>query len=182
MSRIQPVDPAHAQGEAAEILTTVKKKMGKVPNILATMANSPAVANGYLAFSSALAAGSLPASLREQIALTVGESNQCQYCLSAHSFLGKAAGLSNEEIIQSRQGTSSDEKASAAVTFARRLADQRGNVTDEDIDAVRNVGFSEGEIGEIVAVVALNTFTNYFNHVADPDIDFPVAPELQPAH
>ena len=178
MSRIQPVKFETTTPVAQEILTNVKKKLGTVPNLIATMANSPAVANAYLSFSGALSDGDLPASLRERIALTVGQRNQCGYCLAAHTMLGKGAGLSEDEIVAARQGTASSSKDAAAVQFARKLVDDRGNVSEDDLADVRNAGFSDGEIGEIVANVALNIFTNYFNHVADPEIDFPVAPDL----
>lgn len=181
MPRIQAVRPANASPQAAEILTGVKTKMGMIPNIVATMANSPAVANAYLGFSGALANGSLAPTLREQIALTVGESNQCYYCLSAHSAIGKKAGLSEHDVVQARQGTATNAKHAVALEFARKLVEQRANVTDEDVDRVRDAGFTDGEIGEIVAAVALNIFTNYFNHVADPEIDFPVAAQLATA-
>lgn len=178
MPRIQPINTQQATGATAEVLTAVKQKMGGVPNMLATMAHSPAVANAYLGFSGALAEGTLPAPLREQIALAVGQANNCQYCLSAHSAIGKGAGLSPEAILQARQGSASDPKDASAVAFARRLSENRGWVDDSELAVVREAGWSDGEIGEIVAHVALNTFTNYFNHVSDPEVDFPAAPEL----
>jgi len=181
MPRIQPMNTETAQGEAATILADVKQKMGMVPNIVATMANSPAVAKAYLAFSGALGEGLLPGSLRERIALTVGQANSCDYCVSAHAALGKMAGLTAEEITQARLGTAPSEKEAAALEFARQLVDQRGLATDTDIDTVRAAGYNDGEIAELVANVALNLFTNYFNHVTDPQIDFPVAPALQTA-
>lgn len=178
MPRIQPVTLETADAQTAEILSGVKSKMGTIPNIIATMATSPAVANAYLQFSGAVSTGSLDASLREAIALTVGQSNECDYCLSAHSMLGKAAGLSESDVEQARLGSAANEKEAAALGFARKIVEHRGRVEDGDLEAVRNAGFTEGEIGEIVANVALNIFTNYFNHVADPEIDFPRAPAL----
>ena len=178
MSRIQPVNAETATGATADILTSVKKKMGMVPNLISTMAQSPAVANAYLSFSGALSGGNLPSSLREQIALTVGQRNECSYCLSAHTMLGKSAGLSEDDVVVARQGTASDAKSAAALEFAAKLVDDRGNVSDEDLTTVRNAGFSDGEIAEIVANVALNLFTNYFNHVAETEVDFPKAESL----
>ena len=181
MPRIQAITVENAEGETADILGGVKKKMGMIPNLVATMANSPAVANAYLAFSGAIGKGKLPGAVRERIALTTGQANECNYCLSAHTLMGKGAGLSDDEIVSARQGTAGDEKVAAAVEFARKLSDHRGNVTDEDLAAVRDAGYGDGEVAEIVANVALNLFTNYFNHVADPEIDFPLAPALQSA-
>ena len=178
MPRIQPVNIESAQGATAEVLNATKKKMGMVPNIVGTMANSPAVANAYLGFSGALAGGSLPAALREKIALVVGQENSCDYCLSAHTAIGKMSGLSEDDILQARRGTASNSQDAAAIEFARKLVANRGNVADADLEAVRSAGFGDGEIAEIVANVALNLFTNYFNHVTDPEIDFPVASPL----
>lgn len=178
MPRFQPVSVDNASAPAAMILEGVQKKMGMVPNLVATMANSPAVANAYLGMSGALAKGELPASLREIIALVVGQTNECHYCLSAHSALGKRAGLSESDIEQARRGTADGEKERAALQFAQLLVEQRGVVTDEDVDAVRDAGYSDGQIGEIIAHVALNIFTNYFNHVAETEIDFPIAQAL----
>jgi AhpD family alkylhydroperoxidase len=151
--------------------------MGKVPNIVGTMANSAAVANAYLGFSGALS-GTLTATLRERLALVTGQANSCNYCLAAHTLMGKGAGLSEEEIIAARQGLADDPKEAAAVAFASNIIENRGRVSDSDVDAVRAAGYSDGEITEIVANVALNLFTNYFNHVTDPVVDFPAAPEL----
>lgn len=177
MPRIAPVTPENATPESTEILADVKKKMGKVPNIVGTMANSAAVANAYLGFSGALS-GTLTPTLRERLALVTGQANECDYCLAAHTLMGKGAGLNEAEIIAAREGTAGDPKEAAAVAFAKKIVDSRGQVADEDVDTVRSAGYSDGEITEIVAHVALNLFTNYFNHVTDPAIDFPAAPEL----
>ena len=177
MPRIRPVT-AETKPESADILNGVKKKMGKVPNIIGTMANSPAVAKSYLNFSGAMAESSLPAELREQIALVVGQTNNCNYCVSAHSYLGNAAGLSEEQVLAARKGQSEDGQRQAALTFAKQVVEKKGFVSDDDVAAVRDAGYSDQEIAELVALVALNIFTNYFNHVTDPEVDFPVAAAL----
>lgn len=177
MPRIQPVRLETAEPKTAELLSGVKKKLGMVPNLVSTMAQSPAVANAYLGFSQTLAGGLLPAKLREQIALTVSQANECDYCLAAHCKIGRNAGLSEADVAQARHAMAEEEKAKRALAFARTLVDSRGRVTDADLDQVRHAGYSDGEINEIVANVALNIFTNYFSHVADTDaeIDFPAA-------
>jgi uncharacterized peroxidase-related enzyme len=177
MSRIQPVQRS-ANAKTRELFSAVEKQMGKVPNMIATMANSPAVAQAYLAFAQAMAGASLSAALREQISLAVSEANQCNYCLSAHSFLSGKAGLSESDIIDARGATASDRKTHAILAFARKVVEDRGHISDDDQDEVRRAGCSDAEIAEIVAMVALNVFTNYFNRVAETDIDFPVAPAL----
>ena len=181
MPRIQPVDRDNAPNTTAKLLDGVQKKMGGVPNIIATMAQSPAVANAYLGFSQAVASGSLSARLREQIALVVGETNSCGYCVSAHTALGKKAGLSEQDTRDARRAEATDEKETQALQFARQIVTIQGHVTDEDVERVRQAGYTDGEIAEIVANVSLNIFTNYFNHVAGTEIDFPAAPELTAA-
>lgn len=178
MPRIQPVRIETAEAKTAELLSGVKKKLGMVPNLISTMAQSPATANAYLGFSQTLAGGLLPARLQEQIALTVGQANECGYCIAAHCTIGQKAGLSVADVAQARHGTAADDKAKTALAFARKLVDNRGRVTDADLEQVRHAGYSDGEISEIVANVALNIFTNYFNHVADTEIDFPAAPKI----
>jgi uncharacterized peroxidase-related enzyme len=146
--------------------------------MVSTMAQSPAVANAYVGFSHALSQGSLPAQIRERIALTVSEQNSCGYCLAAHSFLGKKVGLSEDEVVNARHGTSDEPKVAAALAFAAKVVEQRGQVTDADFAALRQHGFTDGEIAEIIANVVLNIFTNYFNVAAGTEIDFPAAPAL----
>ena len=181
MPRLQPVSKTSADAKTAELLGTVEKTMGRVPNIIATMANSTAVAQAYLGFSQSLSSGQLSARLREQIALVVGETNSCDYCLAAHTALGKGAGLTESEACDARRAQADDEKERAALRFARKLVNERGIVTDEDVQSAKEAGFDDGEIAEIVANVTLNIFTNYFNHVAGTEVDFPVAPELTAA-
>ncbi len=136
---------------------------------------------GYLGFSGALAAGVLSAKLREQIALAVGERNGCDYCVAAHSMMGKGAGLDPREITDARKGVSADPKANAALQFATAIVDGRGHVADEDLAAVREAGFDDPEITEIVTNVGFNIFTNYFNHVAEPVVDFPKVEPIETA-
>jgi uncharacterized peroxidase-related enzyme len=177
MARIDPVE-RNANSKTRELLGAVEKTMGMVPNMISTMAQSPVVAQAYLGFSRDLAGGSLPAALRERISLAVSEVNQCNYCLSAHSFLGSKAGLSESDLLDARHGTASDEKTNAALVFARKIVEDRGNVSDEDVEEVRRAGYTDGEIAEIVANVVLNIFTNYFNHVAETEVDFPLVRSL----
>jgi uncharacterized peroxidase-related enzyme len=173
MSRIQPVNYEEATGKVKELLHAVTAKLGMTPNMMKTMARSPAVLQAYLNFSGALAGGELNARLREQIALITAEINGCGYCASAHTAIGKMVGLSGEAISAARRGRSEDAKNDAALRFARTVIVNRGQVSEADVTAVRDAGFSEGEIGEIVANVALNIFTNYFNEIAETEIDFP---------
>jgi AhpD family alkylhydroperoxidase len=139
-----------------------------------TMANAPAVLDAYLAMSGALAAGVLAPPLRERIALAVAEANGSDYCLSAHAALGKLARLTEAEIEESRAGRARESRADAALRFARAVLDGRGDVLDEDLARLRAAGFADAEVAEIVAHVALNVFTNFFNKVAGVAVDFPL--------
>jgi uncharacterized peroxidase-related enzyme len=173
MSRIHQINPETATGKARELLDAVQGNLGLVPNMTRAMANSPAVLNGYLSLSGALSKGSLSAKLREQIALVVAQTNGCDYCLAAHSTIGKMVGLGADQILDSRRGTSIDPKTDTMIQFARQIVDDRGHVSDAHIAQVRAAGLDDGAIAEVVANVALNIFTNYFNHVAETEIDFP---------
>jgi uncharacterized peroxidase-related enzyme len=145
-----------------------------VPNMMRTMGNSYAVLNGYLSFSGALGESKIGSRLGEQIALAVAEANKCAYCLSAHTFIGsKLLGIDADTIIASRSAETVDEKVNAALVFAQTLVHKKGLVNDHDVAAVREAGFADGEIAEIIAHTALNILTNYFNNTANTIIDFP---------
>ena len=173
MTRLTAINPPEATGKAKELLDAVNKKIGMTPNLMRTMAQSPAVLKAYLNFSGALAGGSLNAKIREQISLAVAEANSCEYCLSAHTAIGKMVGLSEDAIHQARQSASGDAKTDAALKFARAIVLERGEVSEAEVRQVRDAGFTEGEVAEIIANVSLNIFTNYFNHIAGTVVDFP---------
>lgn len=173
MPRINPIDTNKATGKTRELLDSVQKALGMTPNMMKTMARSPAVLEGYLSLNTALGKP-LTAKLREQIALVTAEVNGCGYCASAHTALGKLAGLTEEQTTLARQAGGGDEKSDAALKFAQTVLQKRGKVSDQDLELVRAVGFDDGNIAEIVAHVALNVLTNYFNEVAKTEIDFPV--------
>lgn len=172
--------PTPATVDAAPIgsqplLEAVNKQLGVVPNLFRLVGNSPAALEAYLGMSGALAKGTLSAPTRERIALAVAQVNGCDYCLSAHTYLGKnLAKLDDEEMIVNRRGRSNDPKADPAVRFAAKVARDRGQVSESDFRELRAAGFDDADIVEIVQHVALNVWTNYINLVADTDIDFPV--------
>jgi uncharacterized peroxidase-related enzyme len=180
MSRINQITTENASDRARPLLDTVKARLGLVPNMTRAMANSPAVLDGYLQFSGALHKGTLSAKVREQLSLAVAQANGCDYCLAAHSAIGKMVGLTAEQVRDSRQGGAVDPRTDALIRFALELVQTRGRVSDATLDDVRAAGFDDGVIAEVVAHVALDTFTNYFNNVAQTDIDFPKAPKLTP--
>jgi uncharacterized peroxidase-related enzyme len=176
MTRILiPASIDAAPAASRPLLDAVKKQLGVAPNLFRMVANSPAALEGYVSLMGALAKGSLPSATHERIALAVAELNSCDYCLSAHTYLGKnVAKLDDAEMTANRAGGSNDPKAAAAVRFAVVVLRNRGHVSDEDLRAVRAAGYTDGEIVEIVQLVALNIWTNYINSVAQTVIDFPV--------
>jgi uncharacterized peroxidase-related enzyme len=175
MTRLKALSPDEATGKTKELFNGIQSKLGMVPNMMRTMGNSSAVLEGYLNLSGALSRGTLGAKTGELIALAVSESNACDYCLSAHSFIGeKLVGIDTPSLSAAREGKSSNIKIDAALKFAQTLVSKRGDVDAADVQAVKDAGYTEGEVGEIVAHVALNVLTNYFNKTADTSIDFPV--------
>lgn len=152
----------------------IKQQLGGVPNIFRTMGQSPATLKGYLDFSGALAAGKLSAKLREQIAIACAGANGCDYCASAHTALGKMAGLEPNEMARNLAGRATDSQADAVVSFVRKVVNARGRIADTELRALRDAGLGDGLIVEIIANIAANLFTNYFNHIAGTEIDFPV--------
>lgn len=173
MPRLSNVDPATADAPAKALLDKVQRALGVTPNMMRTMAVSPAVLDGYLSFSGALAKGRLTAAVREQIALVAAAENSCEYCYAAHHVLGERAGVSAGDLASGGHAEASDPKTAAALAFARSVIRDRGFVSDGDLAAVREAGYGDGEIGEIIGAVALNVFTNYFNSVARTEVDFP---------
>jgi uncharacterized peroxidase-related enzyme len=177
--RIKAIGPGMAKGKAKELLDAVEKKYGGVPNSFRTMANSPAVLQGFLDLSGTLEGGALPFETRYQIAIAVSEINGCAYCLSAFTAIGKGAGMKDETLAMCRIAGSTDPKINAILKFAAAIVRERGAVTPEDFQKVKSAGCSDEEIQEIVANVALFTFANYINLVIGMEIDFPLIMPLK---
>lgn len=173
MPRIPTVAPGETDATSAHTLAGVQAKLGMVPNVLATLAQSSVALKGYVALTNALAGGRLTARHREIVAVAVAQVNRCEYCLAAHTALGKGAGLSDAEIHSARSGTGTDVRDNAVSALASTLVRQRGALSDEDLATVRAAGLDDGLIMEIVANVALNTLTNYTNNLARTEVDFP---------
>ena len=176
MPRLTPIDPATATGEAKELLDGIQASFGRTPNSFRAMANNPAVLKGWIELSGALER-TLPRTLGEQIAIAIAEQNGCAYCLSAHAAVAGLLGIDAHEIEQNRSGESDDERTAAALRFALTVNAKRGGARDDDLAELRAAGYGDADIAAIVAHVALNVLTNYFNRVAQPVIDFP---ELTP--
>ena len=181
MSRLAIPTREEAPFKSQPLLDAVEKQLGVVPNLFRLVGTSPAALEGYLGLNGALG-HTLDAKTRERIALAIAQANGCDYCLSAHTYLGlNLAKIDDAEIALNRAGHSGDAKADVAIVFARKVLEARGRVSDADIAEVRLAGFSEAQVIEIVASVALNVLTNYINNVAETDIDFPVVRAAQAA-
>lgn len=174
MSALPHVEPAEATGEAAALLTRLRKDIGMVPNMAKAMANSPALLKGWIDLSAALDGGVLSRADRERISLATAEYNRCTYCLSAHTFLGKNVGkLSSDEIERARHADSADPHSAALLTLLDTIARGRGTVDETALKTARAAGVTDAEIAEVIGNLALNILTNYFNIVADTDNDNP---------
>ena len=174
MPRINPIDPTTAPAGTKATLDAIKAKIGMVPNLHSTLAHAPAALNGYLALGDALSNGLLTPRQREIVALATGQANQCQYCVSAHTVLGKGAGLSPEAVRAARDGKSGNAQDNAVATLVARLIETRGAVRDSDLSSARLAGLDDARILEVVVHLSMNVLTNYTNNVAQTTIDFPV--------
>lgn len=174
MQRIPALNPETTTGKTKELFNAVQGKLGTVPNLMRTLGNSTAVLNGYLSFSGALGESSIGAKLGEQIALTVANANGCEYCNAAHSYIGeKLVKLDAATIAAAREGRATDAKSEAALIFARTILEKKGKVSDEDVNELKDAGYSDAAVAEIIAHTALNIFTNYFNNATRVVVDFP---------
>ena len=173
MSRLPLATASSAPAASQPLLGQIHAAFGATPNMFRAAANSPAALASMWGSVGALGGGALPAKLGEQIAVAVADRNQCNYCLAAHTMLGQKAGATGEEMSEAQAGRSSDPKTAAALTFALKVVEKRGQVDAADVNALRTAGFNDEAIVEILAHVALNLFTNYLNIAFDVPVDFP---------
>jgi uncharacterized peroxidase-related enzyme len=173
MSRIATIDSTNANFEQKALLDAIKSKLGMVPNFLRILANSPAALRAFLGLHGVANEGSIDALTRERIALAMAQENSCDYCVSAHTAIGRKTGLSGDEIAAARAGTSEDAQAAVAVKFALSLLEKRGNVSAAELAEVRAAGYSDADIVEIITHVGMNFLTNILNKASGTEIDFP---------
>ncbi|NQX97419.1 MAG: carboxymuconolactone decarboxylase family protein [Flavobacteriales bacterium] len=178
MKTLKALTPNQVDESTQEVFAAIKQKVGMVPNLYAAIGNSPALLKGFLAFSETLAGGVFTAKENEAIALAVSEINGCEYCLSAHSALGKMAGFSDNELVDIRKGIIEDNKLNALTELVAEITENRGKTSQAAIDNFLSVGYSHGALAELIGMVALRSFTNYIFNNGDFEIDFPKAPSL----
>ncbi len=155
------------------LLVQVHEAFGATPNMFKAVANSPVALQSMWAAFGALGQGTLGPKLGEQIAVAIANRNRCHYCLAAHTVLGQKAGASSAEMTSAQVGQSNDPRTAAALAFALTIVEQRAQITDADVVRLREAGFDDGQIVELLAHVALNLFTNYINVALDIPVDFP---------
>jgi uncharacterized peroxidase-related enzyme len=173
MARINLVTAESATAEQKALYDAIHAQLGMVPNFLKAFANSPAALKAFLGLHGIAGDGSLDVQTRERIALALAQQNGCEYCLSAHTAIGRKAGLDGAEIEANRAGTSRDEKAAVAVRFARALVAHMGEVSNDELQQMRNAGYSDADIVEVITHVGMNILTNLLGKAARIDIDFP---------
>lgn len=173
METIKALSDEAVDERAKETMEEVSKKLGRVPNMYRVMANAPAVLETYTKLNGALSSGSLGSRMAELIALAAAETNGCSYCLSAHTFLGAKAGLSEVQIMNGRRFFSAEEKEHAGLLFAKKIIDSPKEISPIDAELLKSAGYSGGDILEIVANVVRNLFTNYINIIAGTEVDWP---------
>ncbi len=174
MSRLTQITDQEASPAAAELFGAIKAKVGAAPNLYRVLANQPAALKGLLNLNENLDEGEFDAATRDAIALAVAGANGCDYCASAHTAISRSLKVDSAEIEARLIGKSSDAKLQAILTFALAVVKKRGFVSDDDLSLARDAGLDDAQIVETVANVVANIFTNYINHVAHTDIDFPV--------
>ena len=178
MPKIKPISLGSANPHQKKLLEGLKAKMGRIPAIYATIAHSPTTLEAMLTYNESLKKGTLSPKEIEAVALAVGQTNDCGYCVAAHTMLGKMAGLSVEETLECRRGKAHDPKLDALVKLASEIVKTRGLPSAKTLADFRAAGYSDGSIVEVIAWTTYNIFTNYFNHIAETVSDFPNAPEL----
>ncbi|HEX5356170.1 MAG TPA: carboxymuconolactone decarboxylase family protein [Aquabacterium sp.] len=173
MSRINVIDQHNANAEQKALLDAIQGQLGMVPNFLKVFANSPVALQAFLGLHGVANAGSLTPQTRERIALALAQQNTCEYCLSAHTAIGRKAGLTGDEIAAARAGSSEDAKAAVAVKLARSLVEHKGDITTAELIEARDAGYTDADIVEIITHVGMNLLTNILGKASRVDIDFP---------
>ncbi|MBX3193660.1 MAG: peroxidase-related enzyme [Microbacteriaceae bacterium] len=173
MSRVPLVESTSATGSVKEQLDQIQTAFGTVPAMFRAVANSPAALQSMWAAFGAYGGGALGPAVSEQVAVAVANRNSCDYCLAAHTALGRKAGLSADTLAAAQTGDAEDARTAALLRFALALVEDRGQVSDEDVQALRDHGWNDEQIVETIGQVALNVFTNYINIALAVPVDFP---------
>ena len=178
MARLPIITYKKADGETQKVYDTIKSKFGMVPNIFKGMANSPVTLNAYLTLDAMIAGGNFSPVEQDIVRMTVSQRNKCNYCVAAHTGSLLSKKVSKEEILQIRKGHPANPKHAALIAFTLKVMETKGFVSDSDIDAFKQAGFTDVHAAEITVIIAQKTLSNFFNHINDTDLDLPEAPEI----
>lgn len=176
MSNVPLIERESATGAVKEQLDQIHAAFGAVPAMFRAVAHSPAALTSLWGSFGAFSGGALGPAIGEQLAVAVANRNACEYCLAAHTAMGRKAGLSREALVSAQDGASDDPKTAALLAFALTLVEARGQVEPADVQTVRDHGWTDEQIVETIAQVALNLFTNYVNIALAVPLDFPAVP------
>lgn len=178
MPRLKITTAGEAQGEVKSIYDAVQGKFGMIPNLIQALGTSPVALKAYVTLDAIISGGALSPAEREIVRLVVSQVNQCDYCLAAHTLVGQAAGLSREELLAVRRGESGNPRYAALAAFTKSVVERKGFVTEAELEDLRTAGYQDSDVGEIVAIIAQKTISNYFNHIHETELDFPPAPKI----
>lgn len=156
----------------------MQKSLGMIPNLYAMIGHSSNALESYVAFSNAQSKGTFNAKEREAIFLAVSQTNGCNYCLAAHTTIAKMNGFSEEATLQLRRGTISDEKLSILTRLSISIIENRGKADPGLVEAFFALGYNEGALIDLVALIVDKTFTNYIGRLTGTPLDFPPAQKL----
>lgn len=177
MARLNTVDPSTTTGRVKEIFDGPLK--GKHLNIFKGLGNAQSGLDAYLSLNQALSKSAFSAAEKEAIALIVGEKNNCDYCVAAHTAIAKGHGLSEDQTVKIRKGErTGDDRIDAIVSLAGRIVETKGFVEDEDLEQFRASGFDDAAVVDLIVAYTLNVLTNTFNHINETEVDFPKVPQL----
>lgn len=166
---------------AQGVFDHVQSDFGMVPNLFATIGYSENALTSYLAFQQAQTKGSFNAKEREAVFLAVSQVNGCQYCLAAHTAVGKMSGFSEDETVQLRAGTHPNRKLTVTTRLAAGITRHHGRPEPQLLEDFFALGYGEKELIDLVALVADKTFANYVHNLTQVPVDFPAAPALAEA-
>lgn len=179
MTKIELLPEEQASPASRELYALLKKKVGRVPNVYQVYGHSPAALKANLTLDDELSKGVLSGREIEMVALVVSQFNDCEYCLAAHTALGKMHGMTEGQTMDARNGTYAAKKEKALIQFTQAILEKKGKIPEQDLQAFLEAGYGYAAVVEVIGQIAKNFFNNYTNHIAATPVDFPLAPSLE---
>lgn len=164
--------------KSQKTLDSIKQELGSIPNIFSAIAYSSEALENYLIFSNKAGKSSFSQKEIETIKLSVAQTNECAYCLAAHTMLAKMSGFTEEETIQIRKGEIKNERLSILAKISKEITRNRGHISNNTFVEFFEKGFTEKDLINLLAVMVDIIFTNYINIITDIPVDFPLAKEI----